>query len=62
MEVSNEDDASSDAADNNGFGTGIDDHAMTAAERAELIQLREKVPALNDQVEVLKKKIEWYEQ
>ena len=57
MEVGNEDDASSDAADNNGFGTGIDDHAMTAAERAELVQLREKVPALNDQVEVLKKKI-----
>ena len=62
MVVSNEHVAYGDAADNKGVGTGIDDHAMTAAERAELVQLREKVPALNDQVEVLKKKIEWYEQ
>ena len=61
MEVSNEHVVYGDVADNNGVGTCIDDHTMTAAERAELVQLREKVPALNDQVEVLKKKIEWYE-
>ena len=62
MEVSDEHVAHGDAADNNDVGTSIDDLAMTAAERAELVQLREKVPALNEQVEVLKKKIEWHEQ
>ena len=62
MELSNELDVYSDPADIKDVDIDIKEHAITAAERAELLQLREERPTLIAQVDMQKKKIEWYEQ
>ena len=62
MELSNEHDVYSDPDDIKDVDIDIKEHAITAAERAELLQLREERPTLIAQVDMQKKKIEWYEQ
>ena len=62
MKVSNEHVEYHNRADDKGVGISIDNYAITAAERAELLQLRSERPALIDQVEAQKKSIEWYQQ
>ena len=62
MELSNELDVYSDPADIKDVDIDIKEHAITAAERAELLHLREERPTLIAQVDMQKKKIEWYEQ
>ena len=62
MELSNEHDVYSDPADIKDVDIDIKEHAITTAERAELLQLREERPTLIAQVDMQKKKIEWYEQ